>query len=118
MGENTPPNRERDATGAIPLMDADDIRRALTRIAHEIVEKNQGVKGLALVGVLTRGAPLAERLARLLLDHRANPNARASLRKDGREFRDVTPIAWGEQLDAQGSNRAAVRLIAERGGRL
>ncbi|HLK56891.1 MAG TPA: bifunctional pyr operon transcriptional regulator/uracil phosphoribosyltransferase PyrR [Chthonomonadaceae bacterium] len=66
MGENTLPNRERDATGAVPLMDADDIRRALTRIAHEIVEKNQGVKDLALVGVLTRGAPLAERLARLL----------------------------------------------------
>jgi hypothetical protein len=59
-----------------------------------------------------------ERLARLLLDHGADPNARASLRKDGREFRDVTPIAWGEQFDAQGSNRAAVRLIAGRGGRL
>jgi pyrimidine operon attenuation protein/uracil phosphoribosyltransferase len=52
--------------GSVPVMDADDIRRALTRIAHEIVEKNHGASGLALVGILTRGAPLAERLARLL----------------------------------------------------
>lgn len=50
----------------IPLMEPDDIRRALTRIAHEIVEKNRGVANLALVGVLTRGAPLAERVAELL----------------------------------------------------
>lgn len=52
--------------GAVQVMDADDIRRGLTRIAHEIVEKNHGAKNLALVGILTRGAPLAERLAQLL----------------------------------------------------
>jgi pyrimidine operon attenuation protein/uracil phosphoribosyltransferase len=51
---------------SIGVMDSDDIRRALTRIAHEIVEKNQGAEGVALIGILTRGAPLAERLARLL----------------------------------------------------
>lgn len=50
----------------IAVMDSDDIRRALTRIAHEIVEKNQGAESVALVGILTRGAPLAERLAKLL----------------------------------------------------
>jgi pyrimidine operon attenuation protein/uracil phosphoribosyltransferase len=47
-------------------MDGDDIRRAVTRIAHEIVEKNHGVTDVALVGILLRGVPLAERLARLL----------------------------------------------------
>lgn len=52
--------------GTVQVMDADDMRRALTRIAHEIVEKNHGAEDLALVGVLTRGAPLAERLSRLL----------------------------------------------------
>lgn len=51
---------------AVLVMEADDIRRALTRIAHEIVERNHGVEQLALVGVLTRGVPLAERLGRLL----------------------------------------------------
>lgn len=45
------------------LMDTDGIRRALTRIAHEIVEHNKGVENLMLVGIRTRGIPLAERLA-------------------------------------------------------
>jgi pyrimidine operon attenuation protein/uracil phosphoribosyltransferase len=47
-------------------MDADRIGRTLTRIAHEIVERNRGVKDLALVGVRTRGDHLARRLARIL----------------------------------------------------
>ena len=41
------------------VMDADRISRALTRIAHEIVERNRGVADLALVGVRSRGVPLA-----------------------------------------------------------
>ena len=45
------------------VMDADELRRALTRIAHEILEKNKGAENLALVGILRRGAPLAERIA-------------------------------------------------------
>ena len=45
------------------LMDADGVRRALTRIAHEIVEKNKGVENLVLVGIRTRGVPLSERVA-------------------------------------------------------
>jgi pyrimidine operon attenuation protein / uracil phosphoribosyltransferase len=45
------------------LMDSEGIRRALTRIAHEIVEKNKGVEDLVLVGIRTRGVPIAERIA-------------------------------------------------------
>jgi len=45
------------------IMDTEAIRRALTRIAHEIVEKNKGVADLVLVGIRTRGVPLAERIA-------------------------------------------------------
>lgn len=45
------------------LMDADGLNRSLTRIAHEIIEKNKGVEGIALVGIRRRGVPLAERLA-------------------------------------------------------
>lgn len=44
------------------ILSAEDMRRALTRIAHEIVEKNKGADGLALVGVHTRGIPIAKRL--------------------------------------------------------
>jgi pyrimidine operon attenuation protein/uracil phosphoribosyltransferase len=49
-------------------MDADRISRALTRIAHEIVERNRGVEDVALVGVRSRGVPLARRLARSLTE--------------------------------------------------
>lgn len=45
------------------LMDKDAIRRSLIRVAHEIVEKNKGCSDLVLVGIRTRGVPLAERLA-------------------------------------------------------
>lgn len=45
------------------IMDADGIRRALIRIAHEIIEKNKGVENLALVGIRRRGVPLAQRIA-------------------------------------------------------
>ncbi|HEX9014743.1 MAG TPA: bifunctional pyr operon transcriptional regulator/uracil phosphoribosyltransferase PyrR [Chloroflexota bacterium] len=45
------------------IMTSDDMRRALTRIAHEIVEWNEGAEGLVLVGLRTRGIPLAQRLA-------------------------------------------------------
>ncbi|MDQ1397079.1 MAG: pyrimidine operon attenuation protein / uracil phosphoribosyltransferase, partial [Acidimicrobiaceae bacterium] len=44
-------------------MSADDLRRAVTRIAHEIVERNQGLHDIVLVGLQTGGAPLARRLA-------------------------------------------------------
>jgi len=43
-----------------------EIRRALTRIAHEIVENTRGTRDLVLVGLYTRGVPLAERLARTI----------------------------------------------------
>ena len=45
------------------ILDADGIRRALTRIAHEIVEKNKGVENIVLVGIRTRGIPLSKRIA-------------------------------------------------------
>ncbi len=45
------------------VMDADRMARTLARIAHEIVERNRGVDRLALVGVRTRGVPIAGRLA-------------------------------------------------------
>jgi len=66
--------RERAATppfGAVfqprsQVMDADDLRRAVTRIAHEIVERNHGLDGVVLVGLQTGGVPLARRLAETL----------------------------------------------------
>jgi pyrimidine operon attenuation protein/uracil phosphoribosyltransferase len=48
------------------IMEEEAVRRALVRIAHEIVERNQGPGELCLVGIRTRGVPLAQRLARLI----------------------------------------------------
>jgi pyrimidine operon attenuation protein/uracil phosphoribosyltransferase len=45
------------------IMDARDVSRALARISHEIVERNHGAKDVALIGILTRGVHLAQRLA-------------------------------------------------------
>ena len=45
------------------VMSADDMAWALTRMTHEILEKNHGADGVLLLGILTRGAPLAQRIA-------------------------------------------------------
>jgi len=84
----------------------------------------------ALFGCVVAQPPIPERrndeFARLLLDHGADPNVRASLRKQLRgaadetmhEYRDVTPLAWGERFhDRSFVTKPAMQLIAERGGR-
>ena len=48
------------------VMDSDEVRRALVRIAHEIVERNRGLNEVAVVGLQTGGVPLAERLVAIL----------------------------------------------------
>ena len=51
------------------IMTAEEIRRATTRISHEIVEKQAGTDGLVLVGIQRRGVPLARRLAASIAEH-------------------------------------------------
>jgi pyrimidine operon attenuation protein/uracil phosphoribosyltransferase len=51
------------------IMTADEIRRATVRISHEIVEKQAGTTGLALVGIQRRGVPLAHRIAASIAEH-------------------------------------------------
>lgn len=48
------------------VLTAEDIRRAIRRIAHEIVERNRGLENLVLIGMRTRGVPLAQRLAQAI----------------------------------------------------
>jgi pyrimidine operon attenuation protein / uracil phosphoribosyltransferase len=50
----------------LSVLDAEEIRRALTRIAHEILERTRGGDGIILLGIPTRGVPLARRLAALI----------------------------------------------------
>ncbi len=57
-----PPESEGPAAGRV-VLDARDITRALTRISHEILERNKGGEDLVLLGIPSRGVPLAERIA-------------------------------------------------------
>jgi pyrimidine operon attenuation protein/uracil phosphoribosyltransferase len=57
------PNKLREKA---QILSASEIDRTLVRLAHEIVEKNNGVENLGLVGIMRRGAPLARRLAKIL----------------------------------------------------
>jgi pyrimidine operon attenuation protein/uracil phosphoribosyltransferase len=50
------------------LLDAEDVRRALARIAHEIIERNKGAQRIALVGIANRGDDLARRLAQQIVE--------------------------------------------------
>ena len=71
------------------IMDADGVRRALTRIAFEIIEKNKGVENLLLAGVKTRGVFLAQRIARKLGE--VEGNAPPVLELDVTPWRDDKP---------------------------
>jgi pyrimidine operon attenuation protein/uracil phosphoribosyltransferase len=61
------------------VMDTGDVDRAIRRIAHEILEKNRGSDDLILLGIQTRGVPLAERLARALQEIEGSDVAAGSL---------------------------------------
>jgi pyrimidine operon attenuation protein/uracil phosphoribosyltransferase len=64
---------------AKPILDAADVGRVLTRIGHEIVERNKGTSDLVLVGVHRRGVPLARRLAAKLSEIEGHPVAVGAL---------------------------------------
>jgi pyrimidine operon attenuation protein / uracil phosphoribosyltransferase len=63
MPKSSPPNHLREKA---QLMSASEIERTIVRLAHEIVEKNNGADNLGLVGIKRRGVPLAQRLAKIL----------------------------------------------------
>src|SRR5262245_50846366 len=61
------------------IVEADGLRRIVTRIAHEIVERNKGVDGLVLVGIRRRGVPLAARIAEKIREFEGRCPAQGSL---------------------------------------
>jgi pyrimidine operon attenuation protein/uracil phosphoribosyltransferase len=56
---------KKEAPGKI-VMDEVEMNRAITRIAHEIIEHNKGAKDIVLVGIMNRGVPLAKRVAQII----------------------------------------------------
>ena len=68
MSTHVPGRAQPVPGGAKTVLDAEAVARSLSRIAHEIVERNTELDRVALVGIQTRGAPLASRLRRLVAE--------------------------------------------------
>ena len=81
-------------TSARVLLDEAAIARTLTRIAHEIIEGNPDLERVALVGIQTRGVPLAQRLRRLIHEFSGEEVASGSL--DITFYRDDVQVRGGE----------------------
>jgi len=83
------------------IMDEAAIRRALTRIAHEILERNKGIADCVFVGIRTRGVHLARRVAQRILDIEKEPVPVAEL--DVSDYRDdrreKTTVRRGTRAD-------------------
>ena len=79
------------------VLGPDDVRRAITRMAHDIIERNRGIVGVALVGIQTGGVWIAEALAEEISRIETSPNAitlgsvDASLYRDDIGLRPVSP---------------------------
>ena len=101
------------------VMDADQIRRSLSRIAHEIVERNQGTADLVLVGILAKGDRLANRLAIRLLELEGTPVTVGSLdtsrHRDDRHLRKPAHRATSQMPDVDGKVVILVDDVIHRG---
>jgi pyrimidine operon attenuation protein/uracil phosphoribosyltransferase len=94
------------------IASADDMRRALTRIAHEILERNRGADNLVLVGMHTRGAPLAQRLAEIIatLENITPPvgSLDIGLYRDDLSLRDLQPVIHHTDIPADITDKKIV----------
>jgi pyrimidine operon attenuation protein/uracil phosphoribosyltransferase len=88
------------------IMSADDVRRALVRIGHEIVERHGGTSGLALVGIRRRGDVLAERLASIIAELHGADVPTASL--DVSAYRDDRTATLDHDATGSVRERAAM----------
>ena len=87
------------------VLSSDDIRRAITRISHEILEQNRGSNNLLLLGIPTRGVQLATRIAEVIKDHSATEVSVGSL--------DVT--MYRDDLSEQPTRAVGITTIPSSG---
>lgn len=94
------------------ILSADDIRRAVTRIAHEIAERNEGVSNIVLVGIRRRGVPLAQRIAATLADFEGVQVPVGildiTLYRDDLALRGPTPIVHSTNIPVDINQRVVV----------
>ena len=97
-GSSVPENTSLPAPAHV--LGPEDISRALRRIAHEIVERNRGLDRLILLGIHTRGVPLAARLAKSLTEVEGTPVPHGALDigmyRDDLDSRPTTPLGRTE----------------------
>ena len=91
------------------LLDAQAVRRALTRIAHEIVEKNKGTDDLVLVGIKTRGIHLAKRLADRI-ETIEGVRLDITLYRDDIKQRSEQPIVHGSEIEFDITEKTVVLI--------
>jgi pyrimidine operon attenuation protein / uracil phosphoribosyltransferase len=89
------------------IMDESAIRRALTRIAHEMLEKNKGIQDCVLVGIRTRGIYLASRIAERILEIENQPVQVGELDITG--YRDDLPEKPTVQMQSDSALRTLVK---------
>ena len=89
--------------GAREILDADALARTVARLAHELIERNDDLDSLALVGIRTRGVPLAERLAELIEERSGVEVALGAVdiafHRDDRERATSQPVVNETDLD-------------------
>ena len=95
-----------------PILTADDMRRALTRIAHEIAERNEGLSEVLLVGILRRGVPLAQRIAATMADFEGEQvpvgQLDITLYRDDLRMRGPAPLLRKTKIDADVTGKTLV----------
>jgi pyrimidine operon attenuation protein/uracil phosphoribosyltransferase len=94
------------------LMSASEVERTLIRLAHEILEKNNGVEDLALVGIRRRGVPLAERLAKIIQRIEKKPvplgTLDITLYRDDLSTLDTKPVVQKSELEIPITGKSVV----------
>ena len=93
-------------------MDKDGIDRALKRMAHEIIEQNKGLENLYLVGIRTRGVPIAERITKYFeeIEHKKLPVGilDITLYRDDLTTISHQPVIKGSQIELDIDNKTVI----------
>jgi pyrimidine operon attenuation protein/uracil phosphoribosyltransferase len=106
------PERSVEIHQKAQLMSASEVERTLIRLAHEILEKNNGVEDLALVGIRRRGVPLAERLAKIIQRIEKKPVALGTLDitlyRDDLSTLDSKPVVQKTEMEIPITGKSVV----------
>ena len=103
---------KQNSAAGVPLMDAEAIRRALRRIAHEVIERNPHVEGVLLAGIPSRGVEIAGRIATFIRDiEKADVDTGVidvAMHRDDVGTRKELPVVRASKLPVPLENRTVI----------